>query len=66
MKQAERDPLWCPPSAMEVCTPPSLSKNVKMYAKGLTIDYLVCQYKQRVLAECISKYENQNKEKGTP
>lgn len=31
--------------------------NPKVYGKGLTIDYGICKFKQRVLADCINKYE---------
>lgn len=58
VKPTERDPLFCPESAMQSCNEivPN-EKNPKAFAKGLLIDYLICKYKQAVLAKCITDYE---------
>lgn len=62
VKQTAKDPLWCPPSAMEYCydlkeVAPSTA--VKPFTKGVVIDYGICKFKQKVLADCITQYEKQ-------
>jgi len=60
VKQTTRDPLWCPPSAMIYCVdiaPATEGMAVKPFTKGLVVDYGICKFKQRVLADCINKYE---------
>ena len=67
MKPTERDPLWCPPSALVACPEieePTKGSDVKPLYKGLIVDYGVCAFKQLILADCINKYEA--KEKGAP
>jgi len=61
VKQTTKDPLWCPPSAMEYCVdiqPPIAGSSAKPFAKGVVIDYGICKFKQKVLADCINKYES--------
>lgn len=52
--------MWCPPSAMTYCVdiaPATEGMAVKPFTKGLVVDYGICKFKQRVLADCINKYE---------
>ncbi len=55
------DPLWCPPSALVPCTDvetPVKGQDIKPLYKGLIVDYGVCKFKQRILKDCIERYEN--------
>lgn len=38
---------------------PKAGDSAKPFAKGLVVDYGICKFKQKVLADCISKYENE-------
>jgi len=32
-------------------------KTPKAFAEGVVVDYGICKFKQKILADCISRYE---------
>ena len=52
--------LYCPPSVMEPCDPlyyPTEGVDIGDLASKWGNQYNICQFKQKVLIECINNYE---------